>query len=307
MEKPALVILAAGMGSRYGGLKQIDPIDDKGHVIIDFSIYDAIEAGFEKIVFIIKKENEDAFRDTIGRRVEPFAQVEYVFQELSDLPEGFSVPEGRKKPWGTAHAIRCCRDVVKGPFAVINADDFYGKNAFRLIYNYLVSHQDDELYRYAMVGYLVENTLTENGSVARGVCQTSSEGYLTGIQERTNIIKSENGPAFSEDGGRTWTAIPEGTTVSMNLWGFGSSFFEEIETGFAAFLEQGLKENPEKCEYYIPLVVERLITEGRATVEVLKSTDRWHGVTYKEDKPSVMEAIAKMKAQGDYPDLLWKE
>lgn len=307
MEKPALVILAAGMGSRYGGLKQMDPIDDRGHVIIDFSIFDAIAAGFEKIVFLIKREHEEAFRDRIGRRIEPFAQVEYVFQELSDIPAGYSVPEGRKKPWGTAHAIRCCRDTVKGPFAVINADDYYGKNAFRLIYDYLTTHQDDGCFRYAMVGYLVENTLTEHGSVSRGVCETSPEGYLTGIEERTNLIKGENGPAYSEDGGNTWISVPEGTTVSMNLWGFSNSIFSAIEEGFTAFLEQGLKENPEKCEYYIPMVVERLISEGRATVQVLKSQDRWHGVTYQEDKPAVMEAIRQMKQKGDYPDLLWKE
>jgi len=303
MEKPALVILAAGMGSRYGGLKQIDPVDEQGHVIIDFSIYDAIQAGFEKIVFIIKKENEEVFREAVGRRIEPFAQVEYVFQELSDLPEGFSVPEGRKKPWGTAHALLCCRNAVKGPFAVINSDDYYGKAAFKTIYDYLVSHEDDTQYRYAMVGYLVENTLTENGAVTRGVCQTK-DGYLTGIQERPGLVKGPEGPAYSEDGGQTWVQVPEGTTVSMNLWGFGSSVLKEIEDGFATFLEEGLKENPEKCEYFIPLVVENLIKEGKATVEVLKSTDRWYGVTYQEDKPVVKAAFAEMKRAGKYPETL---
>ena len=307
MKKPALVIMAAGMGSRYGGLKQIDPVDGRGHIIIDFSIYDAIKAGFDKIVFIIKKENEAVFRDTIGRRIEPFVQVEYVFQELSHLPEGFTVPKGRVKPWGTAHAILSCKEAVDGPFAVINADDYYGRHAFGLIYDFLINHPDDEHYRYAMVGYRVENTLTEHGSVSRGVCKTSPEGFLTGIVERTNLIMGENGPAYSEDGGSSWVPVSEGTTVSMNLWGFSHSIFQEIEKGFVPFLEKGLKENPLKCEYYIPAVVEQLISSGKASVSVLKSEDRWYGVTYKEDKPEVMKAVDRMKQQGEYPDLLWKE
>ena len=307
MEKPALIIMAAGMGSRYGSLKHIYPVDTQGHILNDYSVYDALKSGFEKVVFLIKRETEDIFRDTIGRRIEPFCETEYVFQELDLLPAGFSVPEGRKKPWGTAHAILCCKDAVKGPFAVINADDYYGPNGFSLIYDYLQNHRDDEVYRYAMVGYQVENTLTENGSVSRGICQIGKEGCLLGIQERTNLCMTEKGPAYSEDKGNTWVPVPEGTTVSMNLWGFQNSIFREIEAGFPAFLEKGLKENPEKCEYYIPSVVEQLIREGKASVQVLKSGDRWHGVTYKEDKPKLIEALARKKEEGQYPEYLWKE
>ena len=247
-KKPVLVIMAAGMGSRYGGLKQIDPIDKDGHIIIDFSIFDAIRAGFEKIVFIIKKANEKDFKEVIGNRMEKYVQVEYVFQELCNLPEGYSVPEGRVKPFGTGHALLCCKDVIDGPFAVINADDYYGPTAYKMIYDYLDSHSDDDKYRYTMVGYVLENTLTDNGHVARGVCETDENHYLTGITERTHIEKKEDGAYYTEDDGQTWHEIPEGSTVSMNLWGFSESILKELDARFSKFLDENLEKNPLKCE-----------------------------------------------------------
>lgn len=306
MKKPVLVIMAAGMGSRYGGLKQIDPIDNEGHIIIDFSIYDALEAGFEEVVFIIKKENEKDFRECIGNRMEKLVKVSYAFQELTDLPEGFEVPEGRKKPFGTGHAILSCKDIIDGPFAVINADDYYGKNAYKMMYDYLCKQQDDDKYRYAMVGYVLENTLTENGHVARGVCEISEDGYLQNINERTRIEKVDNGTAYTENDGATWVTIPQGSTVSMNLWGFGKSILGELEKRFTIFLEENLKENPLKCEYFLPSVIGELLNEGTATVEVMKSLDRWYGVTYREDKEKVVEAIQKLKDDGLYPKKLWE-
>lgn len=301
MKKPVLVIMAAGMGSRYGGLKQIDPVDDNGHIIMDFSIYDAVLAGFEKVIFIIKKENEADFRERIGDRVAEKLQVEYVFQDMHNLPEGYNVPEGREKPWGTGHAVLSCLSVVDGPFAVINADDYYGREAFRVIYDYLISHQDNDKYQYAMVGYYLKNTLTENGHVARGICAVSEEEKLTGITERTRIEKHADGPAFTEDGGNTWVSLPEDTIVSMNMWGFSASLLVELKERFANFLERNLAKNPLKCEYFLPFVVDELLKENKAEVTVLKSSDRWYGVTYKEDKPVVVEAIKTLKNAGLYP------
>lgn len=306
MEKPVLVVMAAGMGSRYGGLKQIDPVDAQGHIIMDFSIYDAVKAGFEKVVFIIKKENEADFRSCIGDRMEKQIQVEYVFQDINNLPEGFKVPEGRTKPWGTAHAVLSCLPVIDGPFAVINADDYYGQQAFRMIYDFLASHEDKEKYQYTMVGYLLENTLTENGHVARGVCETNEAGKLTEITERVRIEKREDGPAYTEDEGNTWTGLAKDTVVSMNMWGFTKSVLEEIHDRFASFLKASLPENPLKCEYFLPFVVDELIREDKAEVTVLKSRDRWYGVTYKEDKPAVMKAIQALKDEGCYPQNLWE-
>ena len=305
MKKPVLVIMAAGMGSRYGGLKQIDPIDEYGNIIMDFSIYDARRAGFEKVVFIIKKENEELFREAVGDRIAEQMEVAYVFQELSDLPDGFSVPEGRVKPWGTGHAILSCRNAVDGPFAVINADDYYGPEAFRVIYDYLMSHEDDRQYRFAMVGYQVENTLTENGSVARGVCETDAEGHLVSITERTKIERADGKIVYEEDG-KAPEEIPEGTLVSMNLWGFSAAILTELSERFPAFLNRTLRENPMKGEFFIPTVVSSLIGEQRATVQVLHSHDRWFGVTYKEDKASVVAAIRSLKAEGRYPEKLWE-
>lgn len=305
--KPVLVIMAAGMGSRYGGLKQIDPVDEQGHIIIDFSIFDAVKAGFEKVVFIIKKEDEADFKECIGDRMSKKMDVSYVYQDLHNLPEGFTVPEGRVKPWGTGHAIASCLGKVDGPFAVINADDYYGQHAFETIYNYLNTHEDDEQYRYTMVGYVLENTLTDHGHVARGVCVTDEQGYLVGIHERTRIEKRGEGAAYTEDDGKTWTEIPKGSTVSMNMWGFSKSILEELENRFAAFLKENVESNPLKCEYFLPTVVGELLEEEKATVEVLKSSDRWYGVTYKEDKEVVVEAVKNFKKEGLYPDRLWEE
>lgn len=302
MKKPVLVIMAAGMGSRYGGLKQIDPIDEQGHIIMDFSIYDALAAGFEKVVFIIKKANEAAFKESIGNRISKKIQVEYVYQELEKLPAGFFVPEGRQKPFGTGHAILCCKEVLDGPFAVINADDYYGKHAYQAIYDYLVSHQDDQLYRYTMVGYALKNTLTENGHVARGICKTDAQGFLTGIDERTHIEKRGAGAAFTEDEGNTWTELSMESSVSMNMWGFSQSILKELESGFVEFLKNDLPKNPLKAEYFLPFAVDGLLSEGKASVQVLTSQDKWYGVTYKEDKEMVVKAISELKKQGLYPD-----
>ena len=307
MKKPVLVIMAAGMGSRYGGLKQIDPVDEQGHIIMDFSIFDAKRAGFEKVVFIIKKENEADFKEAVGNRMAEQMEVAYVYRDLHNIPEGFEVPEGRVKPWGTAHAVLSAIDEIDGPFAVINADDYYGRDAFQVIYDYLATHEDDDKYRYTMVGYKLENTVTDNGHVARGVCDTNEAGELVRITERTRIEKRNGGIAYSEDDGASWTELPGDTLVSMNMWGFTRSILDEIKAGFPAFLEKGLVSNPMKCEYFLPAVVSTLLEEGRATVAVLASADKWYGVTYKEDKPVVVQAIKKMKAEGRYPEKLWGE
>ncbi len=308
MKNPVLVVMAAGMGSRYGGLKQIDPVDSEGHIIMDFSIFDAVRAGFQKVVFIIKKENETDFRNAIGDRLSKQIEVAYVFQDLHNLPEGYEVPEGRMKPWGTGHAVLSCIDVIDGPFAVINADDYYGRHAFQMAYDFLSSGEEEEgISHYMMVGYQLENTLTENGHVARGVCVTDEEGHLVKINERTHIEKRENGAAYTEDGGNTWVELPKGSIVSMNMWGFSSGILKELKDRFRAFLDENLKENPQKCEYFLPFVVDELLHEGKATVQVLKSMDKWYGVTYKEDKPLVVNAIRRMKDEGLYPQNLWEE
>lgn len=302
MKQPVLVVMAAGMGSRYGGLKQIDPIDKEGHIIMDFSVYDAVKAGFKKVIFIIKKENEADFKAAIGDRLSKHLDVTYVFQDLKNLPEGYEVPEGRVKPWGTGHAVLSCIDEIDGPFAVINADDYYGANAFRMAYDFLTQNQDEDgIYRYMMVGYKLENTLTENGHVARGVCVTDEEGHLQKIHERTHIERHEGSVAYTEDEGKTWTALPQDSTVSMNMWGFSESIMKELKARFPKFLEENLPVNPMKCEYFLPFVVDELLGENKATVKVLKSMDKWYGVTYKEDKPVVVAAIQRMKDEGLYP------
>jgi len=299
--------MAAGMGSRYGGLKQIDPVDEYGNIIMDFSIFDAKEAGFEKVVFIIKKAIEKEFKENVGKRMERRVQVEYVYQELDKVPEGFEVPEERVKPWGTGHAILCCKDVVNEPFAVINADDYYGKQAFQEIYNQLTSQGDDERYQYAMVGYELVNTMTDHGHVARGVCATDDQGRLVDIHERTRIEKRGDHGAYTEDDGATWVTLPGDTVVSMNLWGFTPSILEELDRRFASFLDREVPSNPLKCEYFLPFVVDELLKEDKAQVKVLKSKDRWYGVTYKEDKETVVQAIRRMKEQGLYPEKLWED
>jgi len=308
MKKPVLVVMAAGMGSRYGGLKQIDPVDADGHIIMDFSIYDAVRAGFEKVIFIIKRENEADFRKAIGDRLEKQIEVSYVFQELSNLPEGFAVPEGRVKPWGTGHAVLSCLNEVDGPMVVINADDYYGSHAFSLAYDFL-THKNDSARetdgRYMMVGYRLENTLTENGSVARGICETDENGYLIKITERTCIERHGDGIAYTEDGGENWTPLAADTTVSLNMWGFSADILIQLKERFQVFLEENLEKNPLKCEYFLPFVVDELLTEKKATVKVMKTPDKWYGVTYKEDKPALMQAIQKMKDDGLYPQKLW--
>ena len=306
MKKPVLVIMAAGMGSRYGGLKQLDPVGNHGQLIIDYSIYDARRAGFETVVFVIKPEIEEDFKRCIGERVSRSMDVRYAYQLKEDLPEGYSVPEERQKPWGTAHAALAARNVVDGPFAVINADDYYGPEAFREIYNYLAAHEDGDVYEYVMVGYLLKNTVTENGTVARGVCEETADHYLSQITERTKI---EQGPPlrFTEDDGQTWTELPEDTIVSLNMWGFTRSFLDEAWKRFPAFLYRARAENPAKAEYFLPSVVSQLIGEGKARVKVLRSGDKWYGVTYREDKPAVVNAIAGKTKSGLYPDRLWEE
>lgn len=308
MKKPVLVVMAAGMGSRYGGLKQIDPVDAQGHIIMDFSIFDAVRAGFEKVVFIIKKENEADFRAAIGDRLSNFVEISYVYQNLQNLPQGYEVPEGRVKPWGTGHAVLSCIDEVDGPFAVINADDYYGSHAFKMAYDFLTTESDDaDKYHYMMVGYRLENTLTDNGHVARGVCVTDADGYLQTINERTHIEKKGEGAAYTEDDGATWNGLSLDDTVSMNMWGFSASLLGELRDRFAAFLDKNLEQNPLKCEYFLPFVVDELLGEGKADVKVLKSMDKWYGVTYKEDKPVVVAAIQKLKDSGLYPQNLWEE
>lgn len=307
MKKPVLVIMAAGMGSRYGGLKQIDPVDREGHMIIDFSMFDAKRAGFEKVIFIIKKEDEADFKEAVGDRMEKHMEVAYAYQRLEDIPEGFRIQKDRTKPWGTAQAVLSVYEQVEGSFAVINADDYYGQCGFQEIYDYLATHEDDTKYRYAMVGYHLENTVTDNGHVARGVCELNERGELTEVNERTRIEKHEDFIAYTEDEGATWVRLPGDQIVSMNMWGFTSSILEEIKAGFPLFLEKELKENPLKCEYFLPSVVSRLLEEGKACVKVLESRDTWYGVTYKEDKPVVERAIQKLKDLGVYPKKLWEE
>ena len=308
MKKPVLVVMAAGMGSRYGGLKQIDPVDENGNIIIHYSLYDAYRAGFRKAVFVIRPELEETFKEVIGPKVPEKMEIEYVYQIITDLPEGYSVPEGRTKPWGTAHAALAARNVVDGPFAIINSDDFYGADAFKTVYDYLSETEDTPgCYEYALVGYLLENTVTENGSVARGVCTSNADGYLADIVERTKIVKGEEMPRFTEDDGATWTALPGDTIVSMNLWGFTRSYLDEAEARFPKFLDEAMKTNPMKGEYYLPGVVSQLLTEEKARVRVLSSKDKWYGVTYQEDKPVVVEALTRMRQEGLYPMDLWNE
>jgi len=304
MKEPVLIIMAAGMGSRYGGLKQMDPVGSAGELIIDFSLYDAMMAGFKKVYFIIKKEMESDFRELIDNKAGRFLETEYAFQELTDLPAGFSVPEGRVKPWGTCHAVLSCKDRIDGPFAVINADDYYGPGAFHSMYEFLEKAEDREYFCYSMIGYQLENTLTENGHVARGVCEVSEDGYLIGITERTKIMWRDGKIQYTENE-KDWFTVPEGTPVSMNFWGFTPSMMREMEARFPVFLAEALKENPLKAEFYLPLAVDQLLKEEKAKVKVLKSADRWFGVTYKEDKKSVVDSLQSMKDKGIYPEKLW--
>ena len=302
--KPILAVMAAGMGSRYGGLKQIDPVGPSGEAILDYSLYDARRAGFETVVFIIKPEIDEAFRASVGARAEKAGlEVRYAYQTLDKLPEGFSVPEDRVKPWGTAHAILSAADVIDAPFAVINADDYYGPQGFRLIYEHLAKAETKagSPAPWAMVGFLLGNTVSANGSVSRGVCQLDEETRLVKVTERTRIETYEGGIHYTEDDGATWTDLPADAVVSMNLWGFTPDFLDRAREGFAAFLDANLPVNPLKCEYYLPSVVTAALEKGTAQVTVLTSSDRWHGITYREDKPELVEALRRMSEEGLYP------
>ena len=309
-KKPVLVVMAAGMGSRYGGLKQIDPVGVCGEAILDYSLYDAYEAGFETAVIIIKEAIKQDFMETVGKRLEKCPlEIRYAYQELDKLPAGYTVPEGRTKPWGTSHAVLCAREAIDGaPFAVVNADDYYGKSAYKVIFDYLSKAQDGEKADYCMVGYHLGKTVTDNGSVARGVCQTDANGYLADITERTQIEKYEGGIHFTEDGGATWTDLTAETVVSMNLWGFTPSFLDAIEAGFPAFLDKVLTGTTAKAEFFLPGTVSQMLAADTATVRVLESPDKWYGVTYAADKPVVVEALKTMAQQGLYPvDGLWNK
>ena len=304
--KTTLLIMAAGIGSRFGtGIKQLEPVDDAGHIIMDYSIHDAIEAGFNHVVFIIRRDIEEEFKEVIGERISGICEkhgvtVDYAFQDINDIPG--VLPEGRTKPWGTGHAVLSCAEVIDGPFVVINADDYYGTHAFKMAYDFLAQAQEDTVpAQYMMVGYRLENTLTDNGYVSRGVCETDADGYLADINERTHIEKRDGGAAYTEDDGKTWTSLPGDTPVSMNMWGFTGGFMKELVNRFPVFLQKNIPENPLKCEYFLPFAVDDLIQEGKATVQVLKTEDKWYGVTYKEDKPVVVDALRRMTEAGLYP------
>ena len=302
--EPILLIMAAGMGSRYGGLKQMDPVGPDGEAILDYSVFDARRAGFRRVIFLIKKEIEADFRRLVGDRIARHMDVRYAFQELNKLPEGYTVPEGRVKPFGTGHAVLCCRELIDAPFAVINADDYYGVHAFRQAYEALKELRDDDRERFLMVAYELKNTLTENGYVSRGICETDEDGNLKAIHERTHIIATCDGPMYTEDGENYRRLDPE-SPVSMNMWGFTPSLPEELAKRFPVFLEKNLKENPMKAEFFLPFAVNELLEEGKASVRVLKSMDRWWGVTYQEDKPQVRSALRKLAEDGLYPMPLW--
>lgn len=304
--KPILVVMAAGMGSRYGGLKQIDPVGSHGEAILDYSLFDAHEAGFETAVIIIKEAIRQDFMDTVGKRLERCPmEIRYAYQEIDKIPAGFSVPEGRVKPWGTGHAVLCAADVIgDAPFAVINSDDYYGKSAFKSIYDALCNAKDTDKYEYCMVGYQLGKTVTDHGSVARGVCTTDADGYLTDIHERTRIEVQGDAIRFTEDG-ENWTELAPDTIVSMNTWGFTPSFLGELKAKFATFLQDAMRKNPEKAEFFLPFAVADLLAEGKARAKVLRSADKWYGVTYAADKPQVVAALKAMAAEGKYPDGLW--
>ena len=300
MREPTLVILAAGMGSRFGGLKQIMAVDDFGHAIIDFSLYDAYRAGFRKVAFIIKHEIEEDFKAAVGRRMEKYFDVKYVYQQLDLLPEGYSVPEGRVKPWGTGHAVLCCRGIVDGPFAVINADDFYGRAAYEAMYDFLPKERPGT--EHAMVAYQLRNTVTETGYVARGICQVEN-GLLTDVVERTHIEKHGEVISFTEDG-ESYTPLPADVPVSMNCWAFSNSMLDELYKRFPAWLDANLSVNPTKCEYFLPFVTNAMIKDGEGTVAVLPCHEQWYGMTYKEDFPTVVNAIKALRDEGVYPEKL---
>ena len=305
-KEPTLVIMAAGMGSRYGGLKQVDTITDTDEIIVDFSLYDAMLAGFDRAIFIIREEHRDLFREVIDERAGRFMKIEYAYQNRDDIPQGVAVPEDRKKPWGTAHAVLSCRDMIDGPFAVINADDYYGPDGFAAIYEYLTTHEDGEKQEYCMVGYKLENTVTENGTVSRGVCTIDENGNLADVTERTKIKEVDGRISYTEDEGETWIPLPDGTIVSMNFWGFTAGMMNELKDGMDEFFETKFISDPVKSECYLPAVADNLIKTGKANVKVLNSSDAWYGITYPEDKEDVKNALESMKDKGLYPPKLWK-
>jgi dTDP-glucose pyrophosphorylase len=297
--------MAAGLGSRYGGLKQMTPINRKGEIIIDFSLYDAMMAGFKRVIFIIKKEMEVDFRELIDGRAGRHLETIYVFQDINDLPEGYALPEGRVKPWGTCHAVMTCKDVIDGNFAVINADDYYGAGGFQLMYDYLDNMKEsNERYEFAMIGYPLANTLTEHGSVARGVCEVDDEGYLASIVERKRVFRKDGQVVFQE--GKECAPLREDSFVSMNFWGFSKSMMTEMTEMFPAFLDKLTETDELSAEYLLPSTVDELIQKGKARVRLLKTNDKWHGVTYKEDKQYVVDALQSYKDKGLYPEHLWK-
>lgn len=306
MKKTALVIMAAGIGSRFGGgIKQLEPVGPSGEIIMDYSIHDALEAGFDKIIFIIRKDLEKDFREIIGNRIEKIAHVEYAFQEMDDLPEGFSVPEGRKKPWGTGQAVLAARDLIHEPFLVINADDYYGKEGFRIIHDYMVNEmkEDGETYDMCMAGFILSNTLSENGGVTRGVCTVGESGYLTKVTETYNIYRDADGMHASDNDGNPVT-VEACQHVSMNMFGFPASFVKELEKGFPEFLSN-VREGDLKAEYLLPSIIDGCIHDGKARVRVLETQDKWFGVTYKEDKPAVVASIRKLVDAGVYKSPLF--
>lgn len=304
MKKTTLVIMAAGIGSRFGGgIKQLEPVGPNGEIIMDYSIYDAMEAGFNKVVFVIRKDLEEVFREVIGNRIEKVIPVEYAFQEIDDLPEGFAVPEGRTKPWGTGQAILACKNLIHEPFAVINADDYYGKDSFKILHDYLVEENDlGGKYNISMVGFILKNTLSDNGAVTRGICRTDAEGSLIAVDETSGIVKTKDGAACEKDG--VMVPVDVESRVSMNMWGFEPDFFQELERGFAEFLSN-LKEGG-KQEYLLPTIVDGLVKKKEASVKVLESKDKWVGVTYKEDKPVVTASIKELISSGKYPGKLYQ-
>ena len=306
MSDPTLVVMAAGIGTRYGGFKQIDPVGLNGEIIIEYSIYDALGAGFRQVVFVIRRDMEAAFRERVGRAVEKCMDTAYVFQDLDNVPEGFGVPADRKKPWGTGHAVLSCKRAVRTPFAVINADDFYGATAFQVLADYLRQAQDrDGVYEYGMVGYALGNTLSEHGHVARGVCQVTPDGFLIDVRERTHIERFPDSIRYTENG-VDWVKLASDSIVSLNTWGFTLSIFEELEARFALFLQRNTA-SLSKAEYFLPDVVGDLVKEGKARVKVLTTKEKWHGVTYQEDRPRVQAAIREMIRQGTYPEKLWED
>lgn len=303
-KEPILLIMAAGMGSRYGSLKQMDPVGPSGEVILDYSIFDARRAGFKRVIFLIKHEIEADFKQMVGDHIARHMEVRYAYQQVDKIPAPFTPPAGRTKPWGTGHAVLCCKDLIDAPFAVINADDYYGPSAFQTAYDCLVHLEDDEKQRFMMIGYELHNTLTDNGHVSRGVCTVNAQGMLEDVLERTHIIKTCDGALYTEDGA-TYHLLPKDVLVSMNMWGFTPSFVDSLSQGFPAFLEKAMAENPLKAEYYLPSAVSELLARDAATVQVLPSRDRWYGVTYKEDKPVVTSALRRMAEEGLYPLPLW--